>query len=112
MLHIVNVSLVLPASSPPSSNHLHSDSTTSGKDIVSYMWSNLVLLIPQSLKHEKTSQQFFEIALVVLRAIDSSGDKDLDLPTYIRDWSSLLLQHKHDEVRQRSQSAPVIADNC
>ena len=78
---------------------------------MSYAWSNLVLLIPKSLQHENTSQQFFEIALVVLRAIDSSGGKDLDLPTYIQDWSSLLLQHKHDEVRQRSHSVPVIADS-
>ena len=100
------------SSVPPSSNEIHSDSTTFGQDIISYVWSNLVLLIPQSLQHEKTSQQFFEIALVVLRAIDSSGGKGLDLPTYIQDWSGLLLQHKHDEVCQRSHSAPVIADSC
>lgn len=47
----------------------------------------------------------------MLRAIDSSGGKDLDLSTYIQDWSNLLLQHKHNEVRRRSHSALVIADS-
>lgn len=65
---------------------------------MSYFWSTLVILIPQSLQHGKTCQQFFEIALIVFRTIDDDVREKLDFATYIQVWSDLLLRHKHVEV--------------
>lgn len=79
-------------------NGRHSTPTPLGQDIVSYFWSTLVILIPRSLQHGKTCQQFFEIALIVFRTIDDSVREKLDFAAYIQVWSDLLLSHKHVEV--------------
>lgn len=55
-------------------------------------------LIPESLNHRETAQQFFDIALFVFRSVDESSRDELDFNKYIKDWSNLLLRHKHDEV--------------
>lgn len=68
---------------------------------MSYFWSTLVILIPQSLQHGKTCQQFFEIALIVFRTLDDGVREKLDFATYIQVWSDLLLRHKHIEVCQK-----------
>ncbi len=55
-------------------------------------------LIPESLDHRETSQQFFDITLFVFRSVDENSRDELDFNKYIKDWSELLLRHKHDEV--------------
>lgn len=69
-----------------------------GQDFILYFWSNLLPLIPQSLQHGNTSEQFFETTLAVFRAIDDSGRESLNLTLYTQEWSNLLLRHKHEEV--------------
>lgn len=73
-------------------------STTPTQDFVLYFWDILVALIPESLKCGETSQQFFDTALSVFRAVDESGRENLNLTAYIQDWSNLLLGYVHDEV--------------
>lgn len=79
-------------------NGRQSTPTPLGQDIVSYFWSTLVTLIPRSLQHGESCQQFFEIALIVFRTIDDSVREKLDFAAYIQIWSDLLLRHKHVEV--------------
>lgn len=86
------IRFVCPTKSEPS------NPTPLGQDIVSYFWSTLVILIPRSLEHGITSQQFFEITLLVFRSIDDSIRENLDFAAYIQVWSDLLLRHKHEEV--------------
>lgn len=83
---------------PNLTNGRHRNPTPLGQDIVSYFWSTLVILIPRSLQHGKTCQQFFEIALIVFRAIDDGVREKLDFAAYIQVWSDMLLRHKHVEV--------------
>lgn len=67
---------------------------------MSYFWENLVLLIPETLKHGEISQQFFDITLFVFRSIDDTGREDINLEAYTERWSGLLLRHIHEEVSQ------------
>lgn len=83
---------------PNPTNGRHRNPTPLGQDIVSYFWSTLVILIPRSLQHGKTCQQFFEIALIVFRTIDDGVREKLDFAAYIQVWSDMLLRHKHVEV--------------
>ena len=45
------------------------------------------------------SQQFFDIALTVFKSMDKFAVDALPLGAYVQDWSKLLLEHVHDEVR-------------
>ena len=60
-------------------------------------------MIPHSVTCGERSYQFFDIALVVFRSIDEVGRENLQLATYIRDWSNLLLNHIHDEVGRKEE---------
>ena len=55
-------------------------------------------LIPESVKHCETAQQFFDISLFVFRSIDEVSRDELDFNKYIKIWSDLLLRHKPNEV--------------
>lgn len=55
-------------------------------------------LIPESVNHCETAQQFFDISLFVFRSIDEISRDELDLNKYIKVWSDLLLRHQPDEV--------------
>lgn len=55
-------------------------------------------LIPESVNHCETAQQFFDISLFVFRSIDEISRDELDFNKYIKVWSGLLLRHKPDEV--------------
>lgn len=61
-------------------------------------------LIPESLKHRETAQQFFDISLFVFRSVDENSRDELDFNKYIKVWSDLLLRHKPDEVSKVSGS--------
>lgn len=55
-------------------------------------------LIPQSINHCETAQQFFDISLFVFRSIDGISRDELDFNGYIKVWSDLLLTHQPNEV--------------
>ena len=55
-------------------------------------------LIPQSIHHCETAQQFFDISLFVFRSIDEISRDELDFNGYIKAWSDLLLTHQPNEV--------------
>lgn len=72
------------------------------QDFVSYFWGKCAAIIPKSLEHGAKSQQLFDVAFCLFRALDDAGKESLELERYIQDWSDLLLNHKHTEVSQRS----------
>lgn len=98
MLHLADVSINTFLSKSMLLIYWGRVSTTPTQDFVSYFWDILVAQIPESLQYGETSQQFFNTALSVFRAVDETGRDNLNLTAYTQDWSDLLLGHSHDEV--------------
>lgn len=61
-----------------------------------------MLLIPEAAQLDNRTEEFFSIALEVFRCIDEEAHEQLPLASYVRDWSKLLLDHRHDEVYLQS----------
>lgn len=70
---------------------------------VSFFWDTVSSLLPQAIEQPGQSQQLFELALSILRAMGPGLRNDLDLASYIRQWSDLLLKHRHEEVCERQR---------
>lgn len=81
----------------PSKSSIRSSSPPS-RNFALYFWETLVNLIPESVNHCETAQQFFDISLFVFRSIDEISRDELDFNGYIKVWSDLLLRHQPDEV--------------
>lgn len=56
------------------------------------------MLIPVAAQLDTETEEFFSIALEVFRCVDEEAQEQLPLESYVKDWSKLLLDHRHDEV--------------
>ena len=56
------------------------------------------MLIPVAAQLDTETEEFFSIALEVFRCVDEEAQEQLPLASYVKDWSKLLLDHRHDEV--------------
>lgn len=65
---------------------------------MSFFWDIISTLLPQAIDQQGQSQQLFELALSILRAMGPGLRVELDLAFYIGQWSDLLLKHRHEEV--------------
>ena len=74
--------------------------TTSAQDFLAYFWKALSKMVSYCLEHGERSQQFFELSQDVFMKLDSSDRDKLDLTSYIKNLSSLLLEHEHQEVQE------------
>ncbi|KAL9598980.1 MAG: hypothetical protein Q9219_004163 [cf. Caloplaca sp. 3 TL-2023] len=66
-------------------------------EFASFCWDNLDTLIPESLQHGCFAEEFCGVATTVLRNLDDTRRRELDLSGYVRDWCNLLLRHHHTE---------------
>ncbi|WEW57864.1 ubiquitin carboxyl-terminal hydrolase [Emydomyces testavorans] len=71
--------------------------TPTGIDIVATLWDSLTSLIPRSIDFPQTSQQFFEVALVVFQTVGNLSPEDLVYGDYLRHWGEVLLRHRSHE---------------
>ncbi|KAI9815552.1 MAG: hypothetical protein M1827_002686 [Pycnora praestabilis] len=67
------------------------------EEFASFFWTILATIIPETINHQSTSEQFFQVSLAVFRSIAESSRDDLDLEEYIRLWGQLLMDHEHEE---------------
>ncbi|KAI4245990.1 MAG: hypothetical protein L6R40_002206 [Gallowayella cf. fulva] len=74
----------------------------------SYCWESLQNLIPETLEYGRYAEDFFGVANNVLRSLEDSYRQNLQLTTYVQDWSALLLRHHHDEFVGRDSLDWVI----
>lgn len=81
-----------------SSKSFFRSSSPPSRNFALYFWETLVTLIPESINHCETAQQFFDISLFVFRSIDEMSRDKLDFNGYIKVWSHLLLTHQPNEV--------------
>ena len=73
--------------------------TEPAENFNSYLWENTAKVIPDCLQYRNTaSQQFFEVATLLIRSTGDAYCETLDVSRYIHDWSELLLRHQHEEV--------------
>lgn len=79
-------------------HHPSRPTETDKKGFVAFFWETLVTMIPHTVHYSDNTQQFFAIALDVFRSIDETRQESLPLASYLQRWSSLLLEHKHEEV--------------
>ncbi len=72
----------------------------------------MVSLVPDALQFRSNAEQFFVLALEIFRQLDDESKAVLPLSSYVKEWSKLLFEYHHEEVRVRSHT-PVfpVTDN-
>ncbi|MCJ1398303.1 hypothetical protein MMC11_001500 [Xylographa trunciseda] len=70
---------------------------TDAQDFISFFWSHMVTMIPETVNCSQSTEQFFNIALEVFRHADELRLEQMPLASYLQTWSELLLEHRHDE---------------
>lgn len=80
-------------------------------DIVGTLWKAFLSLFPKTLDFPTSSQEFFEVALVVFQTVSDLSPDDLVIGEYILEWGGILLKHRTREVslklRLRSSMSSV-----
>ncbi|KAL8805357.1 MAG: hypothetical protein Q9200_005460 [Gallowayella weberi] len=69
-------------------------------NFASYCWESLQSIVPETLQYGLHAENFFSVANTVLRSLEDTYRQTLPLTAYVQDWTGLLIQHHHDEVRQ------------
>lgn len=72
--------------------------TPTGAEVVGVLWKALTALIPRSIEYVHTSQQFFEVALVLFHTVGSLSPEDLVFGDYLKQWGEVLLRHQSKQV--------------
>lgn len=75
----------------------HENSTV--LDIIATVWEAFVQNMQLSVQYADQSQEYFSLALVVIRAITERSPYDIVFTEYISQWSEAMLSHKTHEVR-------------
>ena len=79
------------------------------QDFIAFFWDRIVNLIPEAPAYHAHSEQFFEIALEILRRKEELSPDTLPLVSYLQDWSEVLLRFNHNEFVGRCSVNPLIA---
>jgi ubiquitin carboxyl-terminal hydrolase 34 len=69
-------------------------------DMLATIWDAFVKIMPQTLQHAEQSQEFFDIAHLVFQSVAEQSPKDLIYGEYLKQWSSVMLGHKTQEVSE------------
>ncbi|MCJ1379414.1 hypothetical protein MMC17_002515 [Xylographa soralifera] len=70
---------------------------TDAQEFISFFWTHMVTMIPETVNCSRYTEQFFNIALEVFRHADELCQEQMPLASYLQTWSGLLLGHKHHE---------------
>ena len=77
-----------------------------------YLWENTAKVVPHCLQYKNTtSQQFFEVAALLFRSTGDAYYGNSTVSSYVHEWSGLLLEHEHEEVRRSTLYWLFIADD-
>ncbi|KAI1997922.1 hypothetical protein LOZ51_002594 [Ophidiomyces ophidiicola] len=75
----------------------HKLETTTGTEVIRTLWNCLNSLIPRITEFPQSSQQFFEVSLVVFQTIGTLSPGTLPFEDYLRQWGEVLLCHQSHE---------------
>lgn len=67
-------------------------------NIVATFWASLTALFPRTLNYAQSSQEFFQVALVVFEAVAVLSPGGVFYGEYLREWGKILLGHRTREV--------------
>jgi ubiquitin carboxyl-terminal hydrolase 34 len=76
-------------------------------DMLATIWDTFVKIMPQTLEHAARSQEFFDIAHLVFQSVAEQSPKDLIYGEYLKQWSSVMLGHKTQEVSESPVMYPL-----
>ncbi|PGH36152.1 ubiquitin thiolesterase [[Emmonsia] crescens] len=65
--------------------------------IVATLWKSISALFPDTLGYAQSSQEFFEVALIVFQTVANLSPEDLIFGEYLRQWGNILLTHRTQE---------------
>lgn len=70
------------------------------RELISYLWDSIVVVIPRCLEYDGKTQYFFNTARAFLMATlqDDERRPHLDVNGYLQVWCNILLRHVHVEV--------------
>lgn len=80
------------------SDQLSRETETKAHEFVSFFWEAFVAMIPGTVHFPQYTEQFFDVALEVFRCADEKLQAQMPLALYLQSWTTLLLEHNHDEV--------------
>lgn len=66
-------------------------------ETASHFWTIIATILPDTMNHQKQSEQLFSIAEQVFRDHDEHSRNEESLRSYLMIWSDLLLRYKHEE---------------
>ncbi|KAL9131097.1 MAG: hypothetical protein Q9217_000859 [Psora testacea] len=72
-------------------------------DFIAFLWKCIDTVIPQSTSYGGNSEQFFDVASMLLGSLTQVEQESLDIARYVQEWSSLLLRHSHTEFVGRNE---------
>jgi ubiquitin carboxyl-terminal hydrolase 34 len=80
----------------------------SREELASFLWRMVAVIIPKTIQHASQASPFYDIANLVLRQADQINTDESALRSYLMQWSSLLLSHRHDEFVGRHEVDEIV----
>ncbi|KAJ5964740.1 uncharacterized protein N7479_004616 [Penicillium vulpinum] len=77
-------------------------------DMLATLWSSFLQVIPKTLEHVPQSEEFFNAALWMFRAIAQRSPGDLIFNEYLQQWSAIMLTHQTEEFVGREPADNLI----
>ncbi|KAL1955095.1 hypothetical protein VTO42DRAFT_9029 [Malbranchea cinnamomea] len=68
-----------------------------GIDIVATLWRSFLSLFPKTLNYPTSSEEFFEVSLVIFQTVVDLSPDGFEFGDYLKEWGSILLRHKTEE---------------
>ncbi|CAI7640164.1 unnamed protein product [Penicillium glandicola] len=77
-------------------------------DMLATLWSSFLQVIPKTAQHVPQSEEFFNAALWMFRAIAQKSPRDLIFNEYLHQWSAVMLTHQTEEFVGREPADNLI----
>jgi ubiquitin carboxyl-terminal hydrolase 34 len=67
-------------------------------EMLATVWRSIVRVIPKALEYVNQSEEFLIVALCIFRSVAERSPRDVIFGDYLKQWSTILLDHKTEEV--------------
>ncbi|KAE8393246.1 hypothetical protein BDV23DRAFT_149795 [Aspergillus alliaceus] len=81
-------------------------------DILATIWEAFVENFPRTLECVQQSQEFFDIAHLVFHSVAEKSPRDLMLSDYLKQWSTIMLNHQTEEFVGREPVDHLLLGFC
>ncbi|KAJ5542931.1 hypothetical protein N7535_005353 [Penicillium sp. DV-2018c] len=77
-------------------------------DMLATIWASFLQVIPKTVEYASQSEEFFGVALWMLKTIAQKSPRDLVLNEYLRQWSTVMLSHQTEEFVGREPADNLV----